>query len=415
MGYYHTEIPEIFLRTDRRKLGMKRIALVNQRYGAEVNGGSEYYTRLIAERLAGSYRVDVITTKALDYTTWADYYPADEEELNGVHIRRFSVARTRAKDFNEYNGDYLRRIGEGKPDTEREAVWFEKQGPFCPAAIDYIRTHRDDYDVFIFVTYLYYLTVKGLPEVADKAILIPTAHEEPFIHFKTYETLFRLPKRYIFLTDEERELVQGLFGTQDIPCGVMGTGVEIPEQTDAERFRKKYGITDEYLIYVGRIDEGKDCPMLFRYFLEYKSRHPENTLKLVLMGKPVCAIPKHGDILSLGFVSEEDKFDGISGARALVLPSKFESLSISVLEAMSLSVPVIVNGICDVLRGHCVKSNGGLYYHSFFEFEGIVDYLLSHTEEYAQMCRNARLYIDRYYTWDSIMAQFREKIEEVIG
>ena len=52
---------------------MKRIALVNQRYGLEVNGGSEYYTRLIAERLTGEYQVDVITTKAIDYTTWEVY------------------------------------------------------------------------------------------------------------------------------------------------------------------------------------------------------------------------------------------------------------------------------------------------------------------------------------------------------
>ena len=45
---------------------MKRIALVNQRYGMEVNGGSEYYTRMIAERLANRYEVEVLTTKAVD-------------------------------------------------------------------------------------------------------------------------------------------------------------------------------------------------------------------------------------------------------------------------------------------------------------------------------------------------------------
>ena len=389
---------------------MKRIALVNQRYGLEVNGGSEYYTRLIAERLTADFEVDVITTKALEYTTWENHYTADEEEINGVRVLRFPVAKPRAKDFNEYNGRYL---SSSERSLEAEEIWFEKQGPYSPAAIDYIRESRDKYDVFIFVTYLYYLTVKGLPEVADKAVLIPTAHEEPFIHFRTYEKLFTLPKAYVFLTDEEKALVQGLFRCGDIPCKVMGTGVEVPCEPDEAGFRSKFGIEGDYIIYVGRIDEGKDCPTLFRYFLEYKKRRPNSRLKLVLMGKPVCDIPEHEDIISLGFVSEEDKFSGIAGAKCLVLPSRFESLSISVLEAMTLSVPVIVNGICEVLKGHCVKSNGGLYYKDYFEFEGILDYIFSHDAEYAQLRRNAEAYVEKNYRWEVIMKGFKEVIDSI--
>ncbi|MBP3746587.1 MAG: glycosyltransferase family 4 protein [Ruminococcus sp.] len=392
---------------------MKRIALVNQRYGLEVNGGSEYYTRLIAERLVDHYQVDVITTKAVDYTTWEDSYTADEEDINGVHVRRFSVKECRAKDFNEYNGKYLARIGAGDFDEDAEKTWFQKQGPYCPDAIEYIKANKDNYDAFIFVTYLYYLSVMGIPEVAEKAIFIPTAHEEPFIHFRSFEKIFNLPKAYVFLTDEEKALVQGLFNCGNIPCKVMGTGVEIPCEPDEKAFREKYNIQGDYIIYVGRIDEGKDCPMMFKYFMEYKKRRPDSSLKLVLMGKAVCEIPKHKDILSLGFVSEEDKFSGISGAKALVLPSKFESLSISVLEAMTLSVPVIVNGICEVLKGHCLKSNGGLYYMNYFEFEGILDYIFSHDKEYEAMRSNARLYIDNNYRWEVIMRNFQEVIDSI--
>lgn len=392
---------------------MKRIALVNQRYGLEVNGGSEYYTRLIAERLSADYEVDVITTKALDYTTWEDFYKSDEEVINGVSVHRFSVKSCRAEDFGEFNGEYLGFVSADKRDEAKEKLWFEKQGPFCPDAVEYIRRNKDSYDVFIFVTYLYYLTVKGLPEAAEKAIFIPTAHEEPYIHFKTFEELFRLPKAYVFLTEEEKSLVQGLFHCEDIPCRVMGTGVDIPCKPDENSFRSKYGIGDEYIIYVGRIDEGKDCPMLFRYFMEYKKRHDDSSLKLVLMGKQVCDIPKHKDIISLGFVSEDDKFSGISGAKCLVLPSRFESLSISVLEAMSLSVPVIVNGLCEVLKGHCIKSGGGLYYDNYFEFEGALDYMLSHGAEYRIMKKNALEYIEKYYRWDAVMANFREIINSI--
>ena len=83
---------------------MKRIAFVNQRYGLEVNGGSEYYTRLMAERLAKYYEVDVLTTKAVDYTTWKDWYVRDVETINGVTVRRFSVAQERAVDVVHRQG-----------------------------------------------------------------------------------------------------------------------------------------------------------------------------------------------------------------------------------------------------------------------------------------------------------------------
>jgi len=74
------------------------------------------------------------------------------------------------------------------------------------------------------------------------------------------------------------------------------------------------------MVYAGRIDEAKGCKELFDYFLRYKKEN-QNDLKLVMMGKPVIPIPKSDDIVSLGFVSDQEKFDVMSGAKFLIMPS----------------------------------------------------------------------------------------------
>lgn len=387
----------------------KKIAIINQRYGLEVNGGSELYSRQIAEKLIAKYDVEVLTSCAVEYVKWSNYYKEGVEQINGVTVRRFKTLHEREpKVFSALDSMML-----SNPHIEEEISeqWIEHMGPYCPELVEYVDKHQDEYEAIIVVTYLYYTAVKSIVRIKNKAIFIPTAHQEPFIHFDMYKKVFGAADAYVFLTDEEKDLVHSIFHNEDVPYEVMGVGVEVPEVVDSERFKKKYNL-DNYLIYVGRIDEGKDCPRLFKYFLEYK-RRVKSDLKLVLMGKAVCDIPKSPDIISLGFVSEEDKFDGIKGAKALILPSKFESLSISVLEAMTLSVPVIVNGICDVLKGHCVKSNGGLYYKNYFEFEGCINYMMEHPEEYAIMCKNARKYVEDYFKWDDIMKKFDSIIERV--
>ena len=387
----------------------KKIAIINQRYGLEVNGGSELYSRQIAERLIARYDVEVLTSCAVEYVKWSNYYKEGVETINGVTVRRFKTVHERIPKIFSALDSYM--LSNPDADVETSDKWIENMGPYCPELVEYVDEHQDEYEAIIVVTYLYYTAVKSIVRIKDKAIFIPTAHQEPFIHFDMYKKVFGAADAFVFLTDEEKELVHAIFHNEDVPYEVMGVGVDVPEHVDSERFKKKYNL-DEYIIYVGRIDEGKDCPRLFKYFLEYKKRN-KNNLKLVLMGKAVCDIPKNPDIISLGFVSDEDKFDGIKGAKALILPSKFESLSISVLEAMTLSIPVIVNGICDVLKGHCVKSNGGLYYKNYFEFEGCVNYMLEHPEEYKMLCANARKYVEDYFQWDDIMKKFDRIIERV--
>lgn len=390
----------------------RKLAFVVQRYGLEVNGGAETLSRELVEKLSDIYDIEVITTKAVEYTTWKNEYTADVEEINGITVRRFGVDHPRnVSKFDKYCSKVM---GSAPHTMEQEEEWFELQGPHCPDLIQYIEDHSDDYEAFIFMTYLYYTTVKGLPKVKDKAILISTAHDEPPIYLKTFDSLFQMPKAFFYLTVEEKKFVERKFRNSHIinNGGYGGSGVEVPDQIDSENFKKEHGI-NRYMVYAGRIDESKGCKELFDFFLRYKKEN-DNDIKLVMMGKPVIPIPKNKDIISLGFVSEQMKYDVMSGAEFLIMSSPFESLSIVVLEALKLSVPVLCNGKCDVLKGHCVRSNAGLYYKNYYEFEGCTNYLLTHEEERKQMGENGVRYVDENYTWDKIVKRFVDIVEQVV-
>lgn len=376
----------------------KKIALVNQRYGLEVNGGSELHCRQLAEKLIEVYDVEVLTTCALEYTTWENYYREGVETINGITVRRFKVDKQRdVKKFNQLSEKVL--ISEHS--DEEEEKWIDGQGPFCPDFLAYIKEHSGEYYVIIFMTYLYYLSARGLPLELKNAFLLPTAHDEPPIYLRHYTEVFQNAKGFIYNTVEEKELIERLFDVSDVPSVIAGVGVDIPERSELIDAKKKYSL-ENYILYIGRIDESKGCKILFDYFIKYKERN-KSDLKLVLAGKSVMKIPKHEAIIHLGFVSDPEKFSLINQCRLLVLASEFESLSMVVLESMAYEKPVLVNGKCSVLKGHCHRSNAGLYFENYYEFEGALNYMLSKKKDYEAMCENAKRYVDENYKWNIII------------
>ena len=66
-----------------------KLAVVVQRYGADLNGGAELHARYIAERLARHADVEVLTTCARDYITWRNELPAGTDSVNGLLVKRF--------------------------------------------------------------------------------------------------------------------------------------------------------------------------------------------------------------------------------------------------------------------------------------------------------------------------------------
>src|SRR5262245_4540466 len=175
-----------------------KLALIVQRYGGEVLGGSEQLCRLLAERLATQHEVDVLTTCAREYVTWRNEYPEGVDRAQGVTVRRFANAKTRdIESFNRYS-DWIFHNAHNRDDA---LEWLKQQGPWCPALIEHLRRNHQQYDVLIFFTYLYATTVMGLDVAPGRSVLVSTAHDEPAITLDLFKDVFRKPAALCYLTE----------------------------------------------------------------------------------------------------------------------------------------------------------------------------------------------------------------------
>ncbi|MCU0286773.1 MAG: glycosyltransferase family 1 protein, partial [Acidobacteria bacterium] len=107
----------------------KKIAIIVQRYGLDINGGAEYHARLIAEKIAAYFEIEVFTTTAHDYITWEHYYPAGKEMINGITVHRFEVGKPR---YPKIFGDIQDIVFNEEHSFQDELKWLEEEGPYVP-------------------------------------------------------------------------------------------------------------------------------------------------------------------------------------------------------------------------------------------------------------------------------------------
>lgn len=383
------------------------LAFVVQRYGEEVTGGSESLARALAERLAPYYRITVFTTCARDYVTWRNELPAGRETVAGVDVVRCPVEDER--DLEAFNA-FAEPLYARPRTREEELEFLRRQGPNVPRLVEALREQKARFAAVVFFTYLYYPAYWGLRAAPERAVLVPTTHDEPPLGFGIYREVFGLPRAFVFLTPAEEALVRSRFPLGERPTVVAALGVDVKEPKDSGGIRARQGLDQPYALYAGRIDAGKGCAEMLAHYARYRRGRAE-AADLVLIGKMALPGLRQEGVRYLGFLSEEDKAAAMGGAVAVVCPSPFESLSIVLLEGLALGTPGLVNARSAVLKEHCLRSNAGLFYEDGDEFVEALDLLAREAPLRGALAENGRAYVRAHYRWDVVLARWRAVLE----
>lgn len=126
----------------------------------------------------------------------------------------------------------------------------------------------------------------------------------------------------------------------------------ITEFSDIETGKSYQLSVISYLLFIGRIEERKNISNIIKSFEILKEKYgiPH---KLVLAGKPGFGFDKiqnkiqdtryNNQIISTGFISEEEKWELLKKADVFVFPTLYEGFGIPVLEAQSAGCSVVAS------------------------------------------------------------------------
>jgi glycosyltransferase involved in cell wall biosynthesis len=244
--------------------------------------------------------------------------------------------------------------------------------------------------------------------------LIKTVYDHSFGNL-----LLRSSGKIVALTEHNKHLLLKLGALEDrivlIPNGVNVNRYDKTRLCNEKISREEFG--GPVLLYVGRVDWNKGLetviealPALVKGFSHVKflivgpdwSEHGEKLWALA------SELGVSKSVVMTGEVSEEEKLSYYSVADVFVLPTMHEGLSLSLLEAMASSLPIVVTksgGPGDILADgvHALLMNDC----SAQEISSLVSMILADSRLAKRIGKNAFDLVSKGFSWDRVV----DKIE----
>ena len=210
------------------------------------------------------------------------------------------------------------------------------------------------------------------------------------------------------------------------PIAVIPNGVDIPEDLDASLFVQRFPAVKgkRIVLFLARLHPKKGLNLLLEAWTLLAPSFPD--VHLVIAGpdsegmqdRLTDLVTRDGlqdSVLFTGMLGGAIKWSALAAAEVFVLPSQSEGLSVSVLEAMGVGLPVIITAACNLPEVEEFQAG--------WQIEPTLDRLTSALAEVLhnsaiENCeigaRGAALVRDRY-TWSTIAGQMADVYRWVAG
>ena len=386
-----------------------KLAFVPPRYGNDVVGGAETVLREMVAGLAGrGWDIEVLTTCARDHFSWANEYPPGVEEVDGITLRRFpTVVPASRRERAEHEAGLLG----GRTLTLAEQQRWINADLRVPGLFHHLLDSVSDHRAVVLGPYMFWTTFAGWQLAPGKTLLLPCAHDEPYIRLELFRPMFAGVAGVLFHTEPEHDLAHSVLPAL-APHAVVGSGVHVPERYDPARVRARYGLEGPFLLYAGRREGAKGWERLLEGFARAVVRH-DLPFSLVTIGSGQVTPPAEvaGRVVDLGFVPDDDRDDLFAAADAYLQPSAHESFSRTIMEAWLAGTLVIGNAASPVVAWHCERSGAGLTYTDDFELEQCLLFLAGAQEAARRLAAGGRPYVLENYAFPAVMDRIEDCLD----
>jgi glycosyltransferase involved in cell wall biosynthesis len=414
-----------------------RFAFVTPRYGADVFSGAEHACRLLAEQICQRHAVDVLTTCAIDTTTWRNEYSEGTDRVRGVIVRRFGVNQVRDNvGFQKLTSRLCAEV-HGRED---EQEWIRQLGPSSPGLIDYLKRQHRAYDAIVFFSLYHPTTVLGMAAAPDHSILFPYLRLDAPLRFSVWGELVESAKAVGYFSAAEQCLTHRFLRVRPTNEEIVGIGVDTlarqsyprhqqnpadalsdadesdesgdatsPDESDylsgrGIPFRRRHRLYGSFALYGGRVQPNNGCEEMIEYFDGFSETDGDTSL--VLTGVKLMNVPAEPYVRLAGVVPDRDRMIAYEAANVSIAPDPDDLLAQPVLESFAVGTPVLANARNTASVELCRKANAGLYYSNRAEFVEGMRVLMTNSKLRERMGESGREYVRQHHRWDAVLGRF---------